>query len=203
MDIILKQRLIGAIVLISLGVIFLPMLFTGNGQFESRFKSNIPQEPSYEIVSPQVPVPEQIPSRAMEKVPLIEPIDASANRPDKPETTHTQEKPQQQAAAKVPHSRVAKAEPITKAKTQTSPKKSTVTGWVVQVGSFYKKNNAITLRDKLRKAGLPSFLVTAKGKNGPIYRVRVGPERDQKQAKKVLRQIERDTKLKGIILRYP
>ena len=38
MDILLKQRLVGAIVLISLAVIFLPMLFTGQGEQEKKFE---------------------------------------------------------------------------------------------------------------------------------------------------------------------
>ena len=50
MDILLKQRLVGAIVLISLAVIFIPMLLSGNSELmSSRIKSNIPPQPSYEI----------------------------------------------------------------------------------------------------------------------------------------------------------
>lgn len=59
MDIILKQRLVGAIVLISLGVIFIPMLLSGKGELSSaKLESNIPPEPQYEIRQPLVLVPE-------------------------------------------------------------------------------------------------------------------------------------------------
>ncbi len=74
MDILLKQRLVGAIVLISLAVIFLPMLFTGKGDEQQKFESSIPAEPVYEIKSPQVSVPLPLPSKTLEKVPLREPV---------------------------------------------------------------------------------------------------------------------------------
>lgn len=55
MDIILKQRLVGAIVLISLGVIFIPMLLSGKGELSSPIlKSNIPPTPKYDIKKPDV-----------------------------------------------------------------------------------------------------------------------------------------------------
>ena len=52
---LLKQRLIGAIVLISLGIIFIPMLLTGRGNlFTEEPESNVPPKPMYEIQAPGV-----------------------------------------------------------------------------------------------------------------------------------------------------
>ncbi|WP_455374707.1 SPOR domain-containing protein [Kaarinaea lacus] len=51
----LKQRLIGAVVLIALGVIFIPMLLTGDGKFLSDdMESNVPPKPMYELEAPKV-----------------------------------------------------------------------------------------------------------------------------------------------------
>lgn len=90
MDILLKQRLVGAIVLISLAVIFLPMFLSEKGEFaEDEFQSNIPPEPVYEIKAPQVAVPLEVPNRSLQKPPLSEPIaqsfqsKATANVDDK------------------------------------------------------------------------------------------------------------------------
>jgi len=50
---ILKQRLVGAIVLISLGIIFIPMLLTGTGGLTTGdLPTNIPPKPLYEIQAP-------------------------------------------------------------------------------------------------------------------------------------------------------
>jgi DedD protein len=99
-DILLKQRLVGAIVLISLAVIFLPMLFTGKDEQEQKFESSIPAEPVYEIKSPQVSVPLPLPNEALEKVPLREPVSQEKPVPAK----QTAEQPAQRpdAAAKPP-----------------------------------------------------------------------------------------------------
>lgn len=51
----MKQRLIGAAVLIALGVIFIPMLLTGDGKFLSgETQSNVPPKPMYELEAPKV-----------------------------------------------------------------------------------------------------------------------------------------------------
>ncbi|WP_455221275.1 SPOR domain-containing protein [Kaarinaea lacus] len=55
MTALLKQRLIGAIVLISLGIIFIPMLLTGKGELTTgELPTNIPPKPLYEIQAPAV-----------------------------------------------------------------------------------------------------------------------------------------------------
>jgi len=76
-------------------------------------------------------------------------------------------------------------------------------GWVVQVGSFAKKSNASKLQSKLKKRGHNSYVELAKSKHGVIYRVRVGPQRDQARAKIVQSKILKQEKLESIVLRYP
>ncbi|NOZ51761.1 MAG: hypothetical protein GXP08_01265 [Gammaproteobacteria bacterium] len=78
MDSLLKQRIIGACVLISLGIIFIPMFLTGKGDYSSdELKSNIPPLPMYEIRTSQVL---SLPSEA-----LLEPLAVPL------ETAHTQD----------------------------------------------------------------------------------------------------------------
>ena len=205
MDNILKQRLVGAIVLISLAVIFLPMMFSGNGQFTSRFNASIPEQPSYDILAPRKEVEEQS-LTVLEKVPLIDPVEVTPPEAEPvPQTKPAADVEQQLSPTPVPHKPVnatVPAQPVAKP-VQSEAAKPKVTGWVVQVGSFSKERNAITLRNRLRKKGLASFVVTGKGKNGPIYRVRIGPELTRKQASKILNSVENETKLKGLILAYP
>lgn len=82
-------------------------------------------------------------------------------------------------------------------------KQATVTGWVVQVGSFSRKSNAEKLRDKLRKMGMASFVASGQSKGKAIYRVRVGPEIDRADAEKIQASIKAKTKLNGLVMRYP
>jgi DedD protein len=95
-NILLKQRLIGAIVLISLAVIFIPMFFTSErDRDEQKFVSSIPPEPAYEIKSPQISVPLDLPPKSLEKVPLSEP---QAQEEPQDSAGDTQEEPPQQTA---------------------------------------------------------------------------------------------------------
>ena len=74
----LKQRLVGAAVLIALGVIFIPMLLTGEGDFMSgEMESNVPPKPMYEIKAPKVVPMDQSAGKTSELV--VEPVPAEAS----------------------------------------------------------------------------------------------------------------------------
>ena len=61
--------------------------------------------------------------------------------------------------------------------------KSELSRWTLQAGTFSKKENAVTLVDKLRKQGLPVTMDMSKGAgNTTLYRVKVGPTLDKKRA---------------------
>ncbi|HEY5603744.1 MAG TPA: SPOR domain-containing protein [Gammaproteobacteria bacterium] len=73
MTALLKQRLVGAIVLISLGIIFIPMLLTGKGELTTGgLPANLPPKPLYEIQAPAVLPLEQKSSAEPAAAPLPE-----------------------------------------------------------------------------------------------------------------------------------
>ncbi|RMD68045.1 MAG: SPOR domain-containing protein, partial [Gammaproteobacteria bacterium] len=72
--------------------------------------------------------------------------------------------------------------------------------WVVQLGTFRRRENALGLRDRLQKQGYPSFIETAEGRRGPLYRVRVGPFLEKEEAQAVLGRLEQALHLKGLVL---
>ena len=57
---------------------------------------------------------------------------------------------------------------------------STLSAWVVQAGSFGDEQNALAVRDRLRRAGHPSFITATDDQT--LFRVRVGPMTNQTQA---------------------
>lgn len=90
----LKQRLVGAIVLISLGIIFIPMLLTGRGDLTGEQpKSNVPPKPAYEIEAPVVLPMEDGGNRqpAMHPVkdeePVAQAIDNDSSKDEAPQIT--------------------------------------------------------------------------------------------------------------------
>jgi DedD protein len=61
--------------------------------------------------------------------------------------------------------------------------RSSTTGmWAVQLGSFSNKDNADKLAADLRKQGYAAFLSQLKTDSGQLHRVRIGPQKDRESA---------------------
>ena len=202
MDILLKQRMVGAIVLISLGVIFIPMFLSGKGGVGDDAKSNIPPVPKYEIKRPPVAqsvldakqrAELKLKDRAKEQLRLRAESEKSVATKAAQTDTAANNKQAAKPAAKPP----VKSAPALK---QSKP--VVVSGWVIQAGSFKERKNANQLRDRLRASGFVAFVEPRKGGTSS-YRVRVGPERKQSQAEELQKQLLKKEKIKGLVMRYP
>jgi len=209
----LKQRLVGAVVLVALAVIFIPMLLSGEGNLGGSIDdSNIPAEPDFRF--PPVPAaPKAPPVAAAPVVPLGDEEDESPavsgkSVPEKKVADQSPTKPLAKVVEKAPAKPIsppaAKAAPAKAAPAKVEPAESgKVSGWVVQVGSFSARNNARALRDKLRKQGYASFVESIKGASGRVYRVRVGPELSKSAADKLRQRLVKEAGLKGLVQAYP
>ena len=73
--------------------------------------------------------------------------------------------------------------------------------WVIQVGSFSQEENANEFRDRLRKNKFTAYVdsVTT-ADHRTLYRLRVGPELDEKRAIKVKKQLESIYKVKTLLV---
>lgn len=80
--------------------------------------------------------------------------------------------------------------------TKTTPK---LMRWYVQVGSFSKKENAMSLWDSLHEQGLPASLDTVQTDKGTTYRLRVGPELDGKKAAAMKARLDKQN-IKAILI---
>lgn len=240
MDVKLKQRLVGAAVVVSLGVIFLPMLLDGGRYTDlEKIRIEIPDPPRHEFsstiapVSPPVskppvskPVAEKItpvPADEIDKqgaapviddeiARIIEPIKAPkevapqevSNK--KPETAVS--KPVTAKKPGVAKTGQSKPKPATKPVTQpASPVSQTtaslVSAWVIQVGSFDSRDNALSLRNNLRKQGFTSFVESFDKDGKSSHRVRIGPEVNRSRAEQTLLRLRKKMSLSGIIVSYP
>ncbi len=205
MNIQLKQRLVGAVVLVALAVIFIPMLLSGEGNLGGSIDgSNIPAEPDFRF--PPVPDAPKAPLvAAAPVVPLGDedeenesPAVSGKSVPEKKVVDQSPTKPPAKVVEKAPAKPISP--PVAKAAPAESGKPS---GWVVQVGSFSARNNARALRDKLRKQGYASFVESIKGASGRVYRVRVGPELSKVAADKLRQRLVKEAGLKGLVQAYP
>jgi cell division septation protein DedD len=72
--------------------------------------------------------------------------------------------------------------------------------WVVQLATFSKTRNASDLERKLRDKGYPVFLESQAVEKGTLTRVYVGPLEAKDEAQTALKRLEKQFKLKGIVL---
>lgn len=71
--------------------------------------------------------------------------------------------------------------------------------WVIQMGSFKNKANALRLVNQLRAKGYPAFLHQASGDKTRVY---VGPENKQTAAYALASRLEEELHLHGIVISY-
>jgi DedD protein len=193
----LKRRLVGAVVLIALGVIFIPMILDGSGR-SSRLSMDveIPPAPVYEVPDRLPPLPTAAPDPAPPAVPRAE---------SKPEATLKSIPDEPQPKSSTPPSPTPPAPAPTPPVSDTAPAEDAPpSAWVVQVGSFEDQAKAVTLRDKLRKGGFTAFVEPHRAAGGKtLYRVRIGPELKRESSEEVLARLKREQKLDGIVVSHP
>ena len=216
----LKERLIGAAVLVMLAVIFIPMVLDDSIQDENEITgTNIPERPDIGSDAGIIPAPasdiKQIPPLLSDEVEseIIEDADKKTDEPH----TQTQETVAEVKSGKadiaVPHDKETQKTAVATEKAPvTAPVDTPVqpesgqkglTAWVVQLGSFSSQENADSLSEKLRNAGYPAFVEPVKTGPDTVYRVRVGPELLRSDAQALQNKLDKEFQQKGIVLRYP
>jgi DedD protein len=201
----LKERLVGAAVLVVIAVIFIPMLLTGPMDSGAITKTNIPDRPTEKFSSKLISVTDSI--KAIVETDESGFIEDSVLG-DNQQITDVEEKTTDKPKANDPVKTESKAETkITDKKPQQKKvikaKQVGLTAWVVQLGYFSSKLNADKLNLNLRKAGFPAFVEPQIKKGETSYRVRVGPEILRADADALLKKIKTKMKLDGIVLSYP
>lgn len=205
-DINLKQRLVGAVVLVSLAVIFIPLILDGRDSAVNYItKSNIPPKPEREFVSRVIPLnPSPVPEPEMlEPEVVAEPVKAMPEKVEDQAKKTVIPVETVKPAAKTTAKKIAE-KPLIVAKPKLVAKPKTgLSAWAVQVGSFDSNKNAYALRDKLRKQGFSAFVDTLYTKDVPSFRVRVGPEIKREQAEALQVKLAKVIKTKPLVVKHP
>lgn len=155
-----RYRATGAVFLLALAVIFLPMILDGEG---------LPtvEQPALEFTPPES---SPNPGAAELQVP-IEPDAELAATVQELEETIDSEGFDRESGTRLGEPVLAEPPGEPRLDEENRP-----TGtWAVQVASFAKRANADELRQRLRADGYEAFLSTEQRANGPMTRVAIGP----------------------------
>jgi DedD protein len=210
MEFLLKQRLVGAVVLVALGVIFIPMLLEGPHRNLVPEMEPLPEPEDQPVSQPMehFPAPAEIPAEPSVSV-------VHTDVAPEPQSEDKQPQPDPQAASaegrplplplpepepeSVPAPEPAK-QPVPEAKpAEPGP----LGNWVLQVGSFSSEQNALRLRDKLREAGFVVQVERVSVAGKTHFRVRVGPYLERAEADRDQKKLAKTFDLNGRVLSYP
>ncbi|MFT6955479.1 MAG: DedD protein [Halieaceae bacterium] len=199
MDNILKQRLIGALILIALGVVFWPIIFVEPDSAEGLAGARMPPPPAVNTMP-------------------IEPPDRVGLRTGRELAIQTQEREPAvvaaapwvaQSGAAAVETRVAQVvpEPIKRARSEAPVKpaidsEGVPIAWILQVVSVSVKANAEAVRDELISAGHKAYIKPVRRGDKSLYRVYIGPKFERAKLESVQPQVDKQFSVNSMVARY-
>ncbi len=195
MDRSLKERIIGAVVLVVFAVMVVPVFLDGPST-------------KTEIITESVSLPGQNgQTRKTQTIVLerdrTEPVPVSGNTSgadDKPAVTHV--KKDLPVVDKSLGTGSVKSEPKAAGNTKLVQAISPTGMWAVQLGSFSNQANADRLAADLRKQGFAAFLSQLQTESGSLHRVRIGPQKNREGAEAMAAKLN-SAGHKGQVVTHP
>jgi DedD protein len=179
-----RRRLIGAVVLLGVGVIAFPLLFeTQPRPIPVDIPIVIPPRDSVPPLALPAAKPAARPAASAPVIAVAPPVAEKAVEPAAPAPVKASEPPPTSKPA------VAAAPPPKAApEATTKPAPPAAGRFVVQIGAFAEASAVRDVRGKAEKAGLSTFTQTVNTADGQRTRVRVGPFASREDAEKAAAQ---------------
>lgn len=181
----LKERIIGAVVLVVFVVLVVPVFLDG------------PPEDGA-VVTERVLLPGQDDQKTQTVVldrDRTEPVPVPAAPQDEAEAEAQpqQTEAEQEVIRRPEPSRLPPkpAEEPPPAESRDEAPASSTGMWAVQLGSFSNKENAERLAADLRKQGYAAFLSQLDTASGTLHRVRIGPQKDRDSAEQTAARLQK------------
>lgn len=196
-----KQRIVGTVVLLALALIFLPIIFDGEGSYQAPISSRIPDTPVISIL------PEPVQSRPVivgdvdepEAELEPEPAEVASVEPDteseEPATAEARDEPESGVE-------ISESEAIFNREVPQLSAAGLPQGWVVRLGSFSDAENASNLVARLQAAGYKAYTRAIPSDQGSLTGVYVGPWLDRGLVNDYQRKLQEEFSLAGLVVRY-
>jgi len=201
-----KQRIVGTVVLLACCLIFLPIVFDGEGSYEPALTSRIPDPPQITILpEPQQTRPVII---ADSDVPAVPPPETEADQPASADQISDSDAEiastiAQETTAAGPE--VRKSVPAYTRQDETLPQlgeDGLPSGWSVRLGLFSNADNAAILLERLQEAGYRAYMREIESDEGLLRGVFVGPWLDRQLSAGYQSSLQEEFQLAGIVVPY-
>ncbi|HGN1294815.1 TPA: cell division protein DedD [Proteus mirabilis] len=205
-----QNRLVGAVVLVAVGVIFLPTLFDGDKKYNEDQFASIPlvpkpgDEQDIESIAPieQTTTPSTPSEGASEAM-----ISEAVTGVEQPQVS-TPEVSEPQVAPSTPVVEPPKVvNPPVEPQTTPPPAVSETTApkgeaWVVQLGALKNAAKVEEIIAKMHLSGYPVYTVPARPVSGKVTRIYIGPNASKAELQAMLPRLKELTGLQGEVRAY-
>lgn len=187
MNTVMKQRLVGTVVIGCLAIIFIPILLDGEGLTPPELTDSIPDAPPMPLV-PQIEAQRpEIRSDTLENTQVTSRSNAEAETVDTATDANTNS--------------IAETPPPAPAQPQLNNAGLPET-WTVRLGSFGELANAEALVTRLRERDYRAFTRPLSTSRGPLTGVYVGPVLTQREAASLQQELVSAFELEGVVIQF-
>ena len=215
MDRALKERIIGAIVLVVFVVLVVPVFLDGPSNENEVISEPVPLpgqagQPVKKIILDRDrtdPVPSGVDSTPSQPVADTQPEPEPEPEPERTPDPEPEEPPSQPPASSARTAQAEEPAPAEDPAPREPPKiqrsAGSATGmWAVQLGSFSSAENANRLAADLRQKGFAAFLSKTVSGGKELHRVRIGPQKDKPAAEAMASRLK-DAGHTGQVVPHP
>ena len=202
-----KQRVVGTVVLLACCLIFLPIVFDGEGSYGPTLTSQIPDPPRITILPepqqtrPVIIADSDVPAVALPENDAVLPASATNQTGDSDsESTLTVA---QEAMATGPDA--TESVPAYTRQDEKLPQlgeDGLPSGWSVRLGLFSNADNAAILLERLQDAGYRAYMREIESDEGRLRGVFVGPWLDRQLSADYQSSLQEEFQLAGIVVPY-
>ena len=172
----------------SLALIFLPIIFDGQGSHQTQTASRIPEQP----VVPILPEPQQSRPVIISDVDLV----VTETKPEPERVTKTIE----ESASDLIE--VSASESGFTRDIPTLNPAGLPNGWSIRLGSFSEASNATNLMQRLQTAGYKAYIRDIDSEQVELTGVFVGPWLERALVNDYIDQLRDEFQLEGMVVRY-
>lgn len=221
---LLKQRLVGALILAALAVVFWPIIFVTPPERSPIVLPDVAPKPvvsdepismpdfdkaAVEANTPRLP--DQ--SALQQAADVVTALDNAVEESTSEEASELPVSDEEQTALAEAAEKVGAASPQAPAKAEPVIDRPKESGkltddnlhavlWVLQVASVGTEARAKDVVKKLQADGHKAFYKQAKSGSKTIYRIQIGPKTTQKALDSIKATVDKQLKVKSVVLRY-
>lgn len=207
MNDILKQRLVGALILVALGVVFWPIIFVQPEDKMTATQDFMPAPPG--IPTTAIEAPDQGTLRGS---PVLSDGPVAEDPVDVNEAVDTPQLELAPSSTEAEAEKKAETQPVTKptsGNTRTEAPEQLVmdsdglpVAWTLQVATVSSAEKAEKLRKRLLDMNQKAYVVTVSSGGKRLYRVSVGPKFERAEVEKLKTTIDAKFKVTSMVARY-